>query len=84
MFYDLKSQNELMKVKSISNKVLSLDNSRKILSLDMDRNQWQRERLLRLNAKSKQNLSLKRLRKNSLSERYRKEESKFKLPEIRI
>lgn len=83
--YDLHSQNEVIRGRSVSSKVLSLDNSRKLVSLDVERNQWQKERLVRLNAKSKEHLSLKRSRKNSVGDKIRREESSklFRLPELK-
>ena len=71
--YDLFSQNVHAPSRSPPKKTLSLDNSRRIVSLELDRHPEHRERLLRLNLKGKQQLSSKLItRKNSLSDKLRK------------
>lgn len=79
--YDLFSQNTHSPSKSPTKKTLSLDNSRRIVSLELDRHPEHRERLLRLNLKGKHQLSNKLLtRKNSLNDKLRREPSKIRLP----
>lgn len=83
ILYDLRAQNEVHPSKLLSHKILSLDNSRKVASLEVERNNFQRERLLRLHLKSTKQLSSKNLtRKNSISDKVKKEASsaKLKLP----
>jgi len=82
--YDLKSQNQLSPTKSLSKKILSLDNSRRVASLEIERNGWQRERILRLNIKGKNEEYSKNLtRKNSLMVKMRKDGSRLRLPELK-
>lgn len=66
--YDLHSQNSIRPSRSPSKKTISLENSRRVISLEVERGHGPRERLLRLDLKSKHNLSNKNLtRKSSFS-----------------
>lgn len=80
--YDLMTQNHLSPARALSHKVLSLDSSRKVTSLEIERTHWQRDRILRLNLKGKQHSSKAISRKNSLSDK-RREGSRLKLPELK-
>lgn len=42
IFYDLRTQNELPPSRTLSQKVLSLDNTRRVASLEVERNNYQR------------------------------------------
>lgn len=89
IIYDLNSQNSLQPSRSPSKKTLSLESSRRVVSLELERDNWQRERFLRLDFQAKNrikpSISSKHLtKKNSFSDKMKNGSSRLRLPELKI